>query len=824
MATFPHVTQTKASKAAAPVGGFISPTPRIASIKAELFSTPYSICLERPRLLGEFHRSGQGRQSAKSEHPLVQRALALNYIFSHRTPRIYDGELIIGNMTSKRIAANYYIEGGSINILEDIFRLGKRTIPLKLTGRETAELLLLGLGNAFRSVGAKALLKPARLSYFLDFFRAKRHFITEEAGVGHQVGNYRMVVHEGLCRPYEEARQRLEEGRLSDGSLLDADQRAFFRSVVITIDGIRKMAENLALEAQNMASRPGVPEWRKVELLESAKACRRVPFEPARTYLEGLQATWLVHVALNLEDFEQGLSFGRMDQILLPLYRADIEQGRLTQEKATEMTAGFCLKTCETIPLYSQRVDQFFSGIGVAQAFTLGGTDAKGNDVTNELSGLILNAYAQVLTREPAVHVRIHPATPDWFFHKGVELLQMGTSRPSFFGDTAVVRALKEAGMTEEHARDYAVIGCVEMASQGRTYNSSDAALFNLPLCLELALNMGSRFHGRARIEGRSRFGAATPPASSMRTFEDVLEAFRTQVRHGVDDLVKVIGWLEEVYRTARPTPVNSILTEGCMEKGMDVTWGGGLYDYTSVQAAGLADTGDSLYALKKVVFDEKRFCLEEFVGILKDNFKGHEDLRLELATKLPRYGNGIPEADRMTQLAADAFADALWAHKNTRGGQYVPGFYSMTCHIGFGKVTGALPNGRPAGKRLSNGLAPADGSERLGPTAVLRSAASLDSTKWMNCHALNMKFDKKMVQGETGCKALMYLFKNYFDQGGMQVQVNILDAETLKAAKNDPASYPGIVVRVAGYCAYFNDLQEDVQDEIIERTVHGIT
>jgi formate C-acetyltransferase len=594
--------------------------------------------------------------------------------------------------------------------------------------------------------------------------------------------------------------------------------------VLITIDGIRKMAENLAHEAQNMASRPGVPEWRKVELLESAKACRRVPFEPARTYLEGLQATWLVHVALNLEDFEQGLSFGRMDQILLPLYRADIEQGRLTPEKATEMTAGFCLKACETIPLYSQRVEQFFSGLGVAQAFTLGGTDAKGNDVTNELSGLILNAYAQVLTREPTVHVRIHPATPDWFFHKSVELLQMGTSRPSFFGDTAVVRALREAGMTEEHARDYAVIGCVEMASQGRTYNSSDAALFNLPLCLELALNMGSRFHGKARIEGRSRFGAATPPASSMKTFEDVLEAFRTQVRHGVDDLVKVIGWLEEVYRTTRPTPVNSILTEGCMEKGVDVTWGGGLYDYTSVQAAGLADAGDSLYALKKVVFDEKRFGLEEFVGILKDNFKGHEDLRLELATKLPRYGNGIPDADRMTQLAADAFADALWAHKNTRGGQYVPGFYSMTCHIGFGKVTGALPNGRPSGKRLSNGLAPVDGSERLGPTAVLRSASSLDSRKWMNCHALNMKFDKKMVQGETGCKALMYLFKNYFHQGGMQVQVNILDAETLKAAKNDPASYPGIVVRVAGYCAYFNDLQEDVQDEIIERTVHGIT
>ncbi|MBM4443952.1 MAG: hypothetical protein FJ020_01450 [Chloroflexi bacterium] len=814
--------QTAPDRTTAP--GFIAATPRIAGIRAELLATPYSICLERPRLLAAFRRSPEGRRAARTEHPLVRRALALSHVFSHRRPRIYDNELIIGNMTSKRIAANYYIEGGSINILEDLFRLNRRAVPLKMGRTEIAELLTTGVGNLFRSVGARALLRPGRFSYFLDFFRAKRHFVTEEAGIGHQVGNYRMVVHQGLRSVYDEAAKRLEEGRLGDGSALDADQRAFFRSVMITIEGIRQMAENLAIEAEGLAGRPDLPEWRMVELLESAAACRHVPYQPARTYLEGLQAVWLVHVALNLEDFEQGLSFGRMDQILLDLYRADIASGRLSVERAMEVTAGFCLKTCETMPLYSERVDQFFSGNGVAQAFTLGGTDGRGSDVTNELSGVILNAYAQVLTREPAVHVRVHRATPDWFFEKSVELLQMGTSRPSFFGDEAVVRALEHAGMSTEHARDYAVIGCVEMASQGRTYNSSDAALFNLPLCLELALNQGRRFRGRARIEGSRRCGADTPPASAMTSFDDVLEAFRAQVRHGVDDMVKVITWLEEVYRWHRTTPVNSILTEGCLQKGRDVTWGGGLYDYTSVQAAGLADAGDSLHALKRVVFDEKRLSLEELVGILKDNYRGHEDLRVELAAKLGRYGNGDQEADRMTQLAADAFADAVRAHRNTRGGQYVPGFYSMTCHVGFGKVTGALPDGRLAGKRLSNGLAPVDGADKLGPTAVLRSAASLESRKWMNCHALNMKFDRKTVQGPTGRRALVHLFRNYFSQGGMQVQVNVLDAETLRAAKRDPASHPGIVVRVAGYCAYFNDLQPDVQDEIIDRTAHGLS
>ncbi|MGD0276392.1 MAG: pyruvate formate lyase family protein, partial [Syntrophales bacterium] len=420
-------------------------------------------------------------------------------------------------------------------------------------------------------------------------------------------------------------------------------------------------------------------------------------------------------------------------------------------------------------------------------------------------------------------HIRIHQGTPEWLMEKAVAVLQLGTSRPSFFGDAAVVRALEKAGMTKTHARDYAVIGCVEMASQGRTYNSSDAALFNLPLCLELALNEGRCFPKAGRKRNGSRIGAVTPPVTGMRTFDDIVSAFRTQVQHSVDEMARIIGWLEEVYRVWRTTPVNSIVTEGCMDKGLDVTWGGGLYDLTSIQAAGLADTGDSLYAIRKLVFEDQRFTLDDLVNILKVNFSGNEALRVELANRLPGYGNGIAEVDSMTQLAADVFADAVRSHRNSRGGAYVPGYYSMTCHYGFGRYTGALPNGRPAGARLSNGLAPVDGKERFGPTAVLHSAASLDSEKWTNCCALNMKFDRKLVQGTTGRKALSSLFRNYFQQGGMQVQVNILDADTLRAAKTDPAAYPGIVVRVAGYCAYFNDLQPSVQDEIIERTAHGI-
>ncbi|MFZ5569329.1 MAG: pyruvate formate lyase family protein [Thermodesulfobacteriota bacterium] len=795
------------------------PSPRITAIRADLFSEPYSICLERPKLLRRFRNTPEGRPAGK-DHPLVRRAKSLAYLMSRRRPRIYAGELIIGNMTSKRIAANYYPEGGSINILEDLFRLEKRQIPLVLTTREKIDLAVIGLSGAFASVGARALIRPGRIRHFLDFFRAKRYFITEEAGIGHQVGGYHGVVHDGLQAVDRIAEACLETGFLKNGEALNADQQAFYQAIRITIRGIRAMAANLAAEAERLADSHDTPESRRTELRTAAAACRHVPYHPARSFQEGLQACWLVHVAMNLEDFEQGMSFGRLDRILLPLFRKDLEQGRLTRGQATEIMASFQLKTCETIPIYSERIDRYFSGNGVAQGITVGGTDEDGLDSTNELSGIVLDAFAQIRTREPALHVRVHDETPAWFLEKAVETVQLGCGKPSFFGDTAVVRALESAGMSTPHARDYAVIGCVEMASQGRTYNSSDAALFNLPLCLELALNRGYCY---GEPHYGVRMGAATPAVTRMHSFDDVVAAFRVQVAHAMAEMVKVIGWLEATYRIWRPTPVNSMVTQGCLESGRDVTWGGALYDLTSIQAAGLADTGDSLHALKTLVFDERRISLSELLTILKSNFKDHPVLQQELLRRFPKYGNDIAAVDRMTQLAADVYADAVTTHRNSRGGRYVPGIYSMTCHIAFGRRTGALPNGRGAGMRLSNGLSPADGADRKGPTAILNSAASLDSSRWSNCCALNLMFDRRTVQGAKGRRVLSNLFRAYFQQGGMQVQANVLDADMLRAARQNPADYPGIVVRVAGYCAYFRDLQPSVQDEIIARTAHGI-
>ncbi len=803
---------------------FFEPSERISGIKADLFAEDCSICLERPLLMEQFFKSPPGRHAKKSEHFLVKRAMSLAYVFSNRKPQIYTGELIVGNMTSKRIAANYYQEGVSVNILSDLNQLETRSVPLILTSKEKAQIVRLAATNFLSSVVSRTFAKPWRTPYFFNgIISPKRYFVTEETGISHQIGGYWNVVKYGLRRVDEISVRHLETGKSDDGVALTEDQVAFYTAGRVIVKGIRDMAENLAEEAEEKAKDPGISSDRKQELNQIAEVCRRVPYEPARTLQEGLQACWFIHVALNIEDYEQGISFGRIDQILYPLYLKDIQEGVLTHEKATEVIASFQLKACETIPLYNNVIDKFFKGNTVGQGITLGGTDTQGNDVTNELSGLFLDAFAQIRTREPNIHARIHDNTPEWFLDRCVELLQLDCGSPSLFGDTAIIRALEKTGMKKEDALDYAVIGCVELGSQGRTYHSSDAALFNLPIHIELALNQGRQFAANA-IEKIDRMGAATMPIRVMTCFDDIVTAYREQIKHSVDEAVKVTKWIERVHRVHRTSPVNSIITEGCLEKGKDVTWGGAVYDYTSFQGTGMADAGDSLLAINKLVYEDQRYTLAEFVEIMKNNYEGHEALRVELATKFPKYGNGNPEADKMAQIAIDAFTDAVCSHRNSRGGKYLVGVYSMTTNVAYGEITGALPNGRLAGAPLSNGIAPSNGADRNGPTALLRSAASLDNSMWANGCNLNFKLDKKMVGGKVGKMVMSSLFKSYLiDQQGMQTQINVLDAEVLKKAKEDPMAFPGLLVRVAGYCAYFKDLDPDTQDEIIARTAHGI-
>lgn len=788
---------------------------RIERIRDAIHGANYSLCLERPELLLAFRRSPEGRRLRRT-HPTVRRAAAIAYVMANRAPRIHDDELIAGSMTAKRVAANYYPEGASIHLLEDFFRFKKRAVPLDLTRRERAKLLRIAALTSRDSVGYHALFRRKRLRHLWELLHAERYVVTEGAGVAHQAGNYARVIREGLVASVELAADCLAVGTTPDGKPLDADMRAFYESVQLIAAGIRQMAENLAGEAERLADLDSTPIDRRQELQSMAASLHHVPWLPARNYHDALQSAWLMHVALCLEDYEQSLSFGRIDQALNDLYGQDLADGSISRERAVELTASFELKCCEIMPAYSTRADHYFGGNSVQYGITLGGVDARGKDVTNEPSGIFLDAYAMIDTREPAIQVRIHDGTPDWFLRKCVATLQATGARPAFYGDDAIIETMMDAGYSEADARDYAIVGCTEPVSQGRAYSSADAALFNMPLCLELALNEGHNFAGK-------RHGVKTPAVSQMTSMDDVVAAYREQLRYAVDSMAQVMGWIEQASRVHRTTPVNSLMTDGCMTNGADVTWGGAQYDFTGVQGVGLADVGDSLYALNRLVFDERRYTLAELVAILRRDFAGHEALATELERKFPRYGNDVPEVDRWVQLAADAWVDAVSRHTNTRGGKWIPGFYSMTCGHAFGRFTGALPQGRRAGRRLSNGCSPADGADRDGPSSMLRSVASLDRSRWGNGHVLNTTFDRNTIGGRAGAERLVALLRNYFhDQRGIQLQIALLSADDLLKARENPADFPNLLVRVSGYCAYFSDLQPEIQNEIIARTMHG--
>jgi pyruvate-formate lyase len=699
------------------------PSARVERLSAAVRHAPTSVCLERPRLMRE-------APTSRRDPVVLRRAKRLAYVLAHREPHIYADELIIGNLSSTRVAVNFDPEHANRNLIADLERLEQRPISLHQRAAEKLELMRLCVAGLRDNVGLRTLLRPGRLRHLSERLLPQRYAVSEGSGLSHQIPDYGLVVREGLQA---------------------VAQHTPCEAVEIVIEGIRTMAARLADTAAHEAktARP----YRAAELRRIAAACRRVPYEPARSFAEGLQAIWLVHVATTLEGCEQGLSFGRLDQILWPLLEADLAAGVIDEADATELIACFYLKTCESMQSQSARD---------GQSITLGGVDAAGKDATNPLSGLFLDAFAQVRSREPKLQVRVHANTPTSLLERAAALVQLGTGQPAFHGDETIIPALEQAGMRREDARNYGVIGSSALCCPGKTSNASDAALFNLPLCVELALSGGRDLAGR-------RVGAATPKPERLESFDDVLRAFETQVAAAVEEMAVAIAWLERGTAEHRPMALSSALS------------GAADYNFTSIQCVGLADAGDALIAVQQLVFDQQRMSLSELVEILRVDFQGHEPLRVELARQFPKYGRGLVHADLMTQYAADVFSKAIAARRNTRGGRWLPGFHAMTGTAGLGQRTGALPNGRNAKTRLSNGHSPVDADSQV-PTAVLRSVGRLDKHLWANGGAFDFGFDRGHVRGELGRRALTSLVHSFMvGGGGMQMRVNLLDRTTLE-------------------------------------------
>ncbi len=782
-------------------------TPRIKALRERILRTRPSISVERAKYYTESMSRTEG------EPVIIRQAKALAHVLENIPIEIFPQELIVGTMVSKPPGAIVYPEGVGLRIIPEVDEVRTRSVnPLDISDEEIRMLKEeVEPYWSSRSLGAYAeKITPKKI---IDMLYGGAYFVlTEIAGISHVSIDYPRLLSLGFERIKQMAEEKVkeyEELKSADPEVID--KALFYKAAKIVAEAAVNYARRYARKAMELA-KDEVDPLRKEELLKIAEICNWVPAKPPRSFHEALQFIWFTQVVLHQENYEQGISMGRMDQYLYPYYKRDVEAGILDFEKAVELTACLWIKTNEIVPLFDTMLTIYFSGLPTNQAVTIGGFNEEGEDVTNELTYVMLEATRRVALRQPNVHVRLHENSPRRLLEALAEVIASGLNNVAIFNDEVISKALERKGIPLRDARNYSTIGCVELAPFGKSFTSSDAALFNLAICLELALNNGTSTVLNEKV------GLETGDPLEFKTIDDVIEAFRKQVSYLVKHMIMGSNCFEVANRVVKPTPFLSLCIEGCFEVGSDITTGSAKYNFTGVQCVGLADVANSLAALDQMVFKEKKVSMKEMLNALKRNFEGNEELRQLLINRAPKYGNDDDSVDKYAQLVARIYSEEVEKHRNVRNGWFIPGMYSMTTHIGFGYFTNALPSGRRLNEPLSNGISPAAGSERKGLTASMRSVTKIDHTLYPNGLSYTVNLPLDLFRGKEGMNNLISLIKTYMKLGGMHIHFNIVNANVLLEAQKCPEKFRDLMVRVAGYSAYFVDLTKEVQDEVIER------
>lgn len=775
---------------------------RITRLKEQVQESRRGICTERALLWTEYFKERKNRQKPV----IVRMAEALRHVLMNKSVIIYPDELIVGNYTSKRVGGIIYPESHGLVVLLDLLKFPKRAVnPLFLTRQDQLNLAMIMPFWQNKFIIAKAFPNVLeRIRYSLEQLRAKDCFINEVGGLAHLTPDHAKLIALGTDKIKEE----IEKFRTQS---TDQDKDAFYQAALLSAEALALFGERYADCAEVLAGKEK-NNSRKKELLDIAAMCRQVPRRGARTFHEALQSLFFLHVAIFQESMGETVCPGRIDQILYPYYKHDRDARLITPARAKELLASFCIKLCETIPVFSQALTRVFEGMPSWQVVTIGGLDRDGNDATNELSYMLIDIANDLRMRQPNFHARLHSGTPDGFKKLIYEVLAGGSNTPSLFNDEVIIPAMTGAGYDIRDARDYVAIGCVEPTAPGKTLGSTDAAMVNVPLAMERALNQGRCFGSPMRT------GAKTRPAGQMKSMDDVTAAFVTQLNHMVGRMIKDLQCIERAHARYRPIPLTSTFIDGCLASGACATQGAAYYNFSGIQGVGISTAGDSLCAIEKMVFRDKKISLERLCNVLAA--RNPDSYWFTLMRKAPKFGNNDHCADFWTKFVVDEYAKAMRnAGKNTRGGQYLAGIYSNTAHAHFGRMTGALPCGRLYGETFPSGMAPQNGMDKSGPTALINSMNSIDYKKIANGINFNLKLDASAVRDEKGRNFLNSLIDVYFRRGGMQVQLNVLDASVLREAKEHPEKYPFLLVRISGYSVYFSDLSPRLQDEIIMRT-----
>ncbi len=779
---------------------------RINKLREQTLNAVNTLSEERAMLLTEFYQSAEAREVSIP----VRRALSFKHIMMNKALCINEGELIVGERGPSPKATPTYPEV-SLHAIDDLDILDSRpkvsfkvSEEMKKVYDEVVIPYWKGKSNRDKimSLMSEDWINAYEAGVFTEF--------QEQRSPGHTVlGD--VIYRKGMLDLKNEVAFQISKiDYFKDPHAYDKFEE--LKAMDIAADAIIGFAGRNADELLLLAGKEK-DEQRKKELEEMAQICRNVPAYAPRTFHEALQYYWFVHLGV-ITEVNPWDSFnpGRLDQHLLPFYEKDIAEGRLTKERAKEILMSFWVK-------FNNQPAPPKMGVTAKESNTytdfalinVGGVKPDGSDAVNELSYLILDVIEEMRILQPSSMAQISKKNPDRFIHRVLDITKTGFGQPSIFNSDAIIQELLRQGKSIEDARCGGASGCVETGAFGKEAYWL-TGYFNLAKVLEITLNNG--------VDPRTgkKIGIETGAPEQFNSFEQLMEAYNRQLKFFIDTKIEGNNKIESIIMRNLPVPFLSLLIEDCIPNGKDYNAGGARYNTSYIQGVGVGTLTDSLTAIKYHVFDNDNISLKSFVKVLADNFDGHEGFRYDLINKTPKFGNDDSYADSQSLQIFEMFYDAVNGRPTPRGGVFRINLLPTTSHVYFGQMMIATPDGRKSGDPISEGISPVQGADRNGPTAVINTMAKIDHLRTGGT-LLNMKFAPQFFKGEEGINSLTHLIRTYFRLDGHHIQFNVVNAETLRDAQKHPEKHGDLIVRVAGYSDYFNDLTEELQEEIIKRT-----
>ena len=797
-------------------------TNRIQMLRDGLLENIPDICPERAVIFTNSMKNSEGQPIVK------RRAQSLYNVLDGMTIFVREGELIIGNQASSVRAAPVFPEYSTDWIVSEFrgepYHFAQRPCD-QFTYTEEAKTQILETIDYWRNKTLfenvwSQLPEQARVAWEIN---AIDDTWCAAAGLGNVLPDHEWVLKEGLNGVIARARKRLEELDLTEPGTIS--QYWFLQAVITANDAVINFARRFADRLAEMAEQTENPK-RKQELLAMSENCRQVPANPAKSFWQAIQTVWFIQLILQIETNGHAISLGRFDQYLWPYYKHDIDSGIITREFALELVESFFIKANEINKLRSWPDSEYFPGYHLAENLAIGGQTVDGKDAVNELTHIVLEATEEMGLTKPSVSLKWFEGTPDAFMHRALQVIQAHKGgQPALYSDPSVMRILDNMGIAKEDLYNWAPVGCIEATVPGKWDFAAKGSWLNLAKVFEITLNNGTDPASGATL---------LPGDGDLSTFtsaEEIMKAYKRQLRYYMDLQVIVEHISDEMHILHDQNAFRSSLVHDCIERGKSLIEGGARYTADGGPTAGAVSVGDSLAAIQYALFEKKLLTPEQLIHAMTTNFEDEStsptgtEIRQMLINKVPKFGNDDDYADRWT-VEIDDFLGYTY-NKELKSSRYgkgpVPASFSLslssvTGNVAFGKSVGALPDGRKAGTPVNNGVSPANGSEQHGPTAVINSEAKLPSIWFQKGSIFNMRLSADTLTNEEGRNRALALVKTHFKNNQYHIQFNVLDDETLVEAQEKPEEYRDLMVRIAGYSAFFTPLNRELQNDVIER------